>query len=668
MKSIKIKLIVFACSFTFLFSLSAQEQMESLKIGKTIYAEIAPGQKHQYTIKLKKDQNVRLKLLQDGVDVKIITYDQTKKKLEEFDSPNGRSGPENISINSIQKGDYIIEIIPIDENEPKGKYELSILKIKPKAKTHDEQVDEVFMNWDTKNTPGAAVAVVKGGKVIFKKGYGLAHLEYDIPIGPSTVFHIASVSKQFTVFSTLLLEKQGKLSLDDDIRKYIPEVPYFGKTITLRHLASHTSGMRDQWNLLAMAGWRLDDVITKEHVLKLVSKQKELNFNPGEEYVYCNTGFTLLAEVVARVSGMSFAQYTQKNIFEPLQMRSTLFYDDHEKIVKNRAYSYYQDSTGYKKSVLSYANAGATSLFTTVEDLSQWAINFSALKVGDTSIISKMNTLATLNNGKTFGGALGQFVGKYKGLNEISHGGADAGYRTFLTRFPEEDVSVIVFSNDGAFNSGGIAHKVADIFLKDKIKEEPKKEEPKSELNTENIILDQKILDSYLGDFELVPGFVINISSENGKLFGQATGQPRLTLSPTADKEFTIKEVNAKVVFISSEDGKVNLLKLHQGGNIMDAKRMQTFDKTKVNLSDFEGHFYSDELTTGYDFKIKGDKLFATHNRHSDLELNPVKKDYFNGAAWFFGQVEFVRDTEGKINGCKVTNGRVRNLHFRKIY
>ncbi|MGK0448825.1 MAG: CubicO group peptidase (beta-lactamase class C family), partial [Polaribacter sp.] len=244
-----------------------------------------------------------------------------------------------------------------------------------------KQVDELFTVWDTDNTPGAAVAIVKNGVIIYKKGYGSANLEYDIPITPSTIFHIASVSKQFTVFSILLLEKQGKLSLDDDIRKYIPEVPDFGKTITLRHLASHTSGLRDQWNLMGMAGWRPDDVITKEHILKLVTNQKELNFEPGEEYTYCNTGFTLLAEVVARVSGESFAEYTEANIFQPLQMNNTLFYDDHEKIVKNRAYSYYSDDTGFKKSVLSYANVGATSLFTTVEDLSLWAMNFNSQKI-----------------------------------------------------------------------------------------------------------------------------------------------------------------------------------------------------------------------------------------------------------------------------------------------
>ena len=302
--------------------------------------------------------------------------------------------------------------------------------------TPDEKVDKMFTSWDSKKTPGAAVAVVRDGAIIYKKGFGMANLEYDIPISPSSIFHVASVSKQFTVFSILLLQSEGKVNLDDDIRKYIPEVPDFGQTITLRHLASHTSGLRDQWTLLALAGWRLDDVITKEHVLKLVSKQKDLNFAPGDKYMYCNTGFTLLAEVVSRVSGKSFAEFTKANIFSPLQMNHTLFYDDHEKIVKNRTYSYYFGGTGFKKSVLSYANVGATSLFTTVEDLSLWAENFSELTVGNSEIIRTMNTPAILNDGEESGAALGQFVSKYKGLHEISHDGADAGYRSYLGRFP----------------------------------------------------------------------------------------------------------------------------------------------------------------------------------------------------------------------------------------
>lgn len=360
-----------------MISLHAQIKKKKLVPGTFISAEIKSGEKHQYTIQLDKDQFAFLKLMHQGIDLAVTTYNGLDEKIGDFDRPNYRDGYELFTITSTEKGVYTIEVHSIDEEDHSGNYEIFIENIKPKATTASGEVDQLFTVWDSDDTPGAAVAIVKDGKIRYKKGYGMANLEYDIPVSPASVFHIASVSKQFTVFSILLLENQGKLSLDD--------------------------------------------VITKEHVLKLVSRQKDLNFEPGEEYLYCNTGFTLLAEVVARVAEMSFAEFTEANIFEPLKMNSTLFYDDHEKIVKNRAYSYYSSKEGYKKSVLSYANVGATSLFTTVEDLSLWAMNFSDVKVGNESLINKMNTLEKLNNGETFGGALGQFVGEYKGLKEIQH-------------------------------------------------------------------------------------------------------------------------------------------------------------------------------------------------------------------------------------------------------
>lgn len=658
--------------FSFLFLLQANWAQAQTKKGvliedKSITSEISPAEKHQYLVKLNNNQFAFFRLMQDGVDLKITTYSPEGEKLEDFDSPNGKNGPELFSITSDKKGDYIIEVSPFDEKEPTGNYVLSAQAIRPKAVSQSDKVDELFTPWDSKDTPGASVAVVREGKIIYKKGYGIANLEYDIPNSPSTIFHIASVSKQFTVFSILLLEKEGKLKLEDDIRKYIPEVPDFGKTITLRHLASHTSGMRDQWNLLSMAGWRMDDVITKEHVLKLVSKQKELNFNPGEEYFYCNTGFTLLAEVVARVSEQSFAEFTQANIFEPLQMTNTLFYDDHEKIVRNRAYSYYANNNGYKKSVLSYANVGATSLFTTVEDLSLWSTNFSKLKVGNKEIVDKMNTLAVLNNGKTFGGALGQFVGEYKGLKEIQHGGADAGYRSYLTRFPDEDFSVIVFSNAAEFNPTGMAHKVVDIYLKDRIKTEPKKKEEESKEATKDVVVDQNTLDTYVGEFELQPGFIIAITKEGSRLSATATGQSTLALIPLSETEFKVDGVEAKIQFVPNDGDKIKLIKLEQGGRQMDAQRTEGFDSAAVKLSDFSGRFYSEELSTTYDFVMVDGQLTARHSRLSDFNLDPVKKDVFSGKAWFFGQIEFIRDNNNVITGCKVSNGRVRNLYFSKV-
>lgn len=628
-----------------------------------ISSEIAPGENHQYKLRLEKDQTVFLRLMQQEINLKITTYDPDGERMEEFNSRNRNNGSEFIRLSSKSKGDYSINITAVGEKASPGNYRLNVEKIKPKAVTQEELVDEVFAPWDSGQTPGAAVAVVKDGAIVYKKGYGMANLEYDIPIVPSTVFHIASISKQFTVFAVLLLEKQGELSLDDDIRKYIPEVPDFGKTITLRHLANHTSGLRDQWNLLAMAGWRLDDVITKEHVLKLVKNQKELNFDPGEEYLYCNTGFTLLAEVVSRVSGQSFAEFTDSNIFVPLGMSKTLFYDDHEKIVKNRAYSYSPDKDGYKKSVLSYANVGATSLFTTVEDLSLWALNFEDPVVGDIDMLNKMNTPAVLNNGETFGGGLGQFIGQYKGLNEIQHGGADAGYRTYLTRFPDQNLAVAVFSNDGSFSSATIAHKVVDIYLKDEFKIPEPVEKPNTE---EAVSVDLRTLESYVGEYKLEPGVTIKITEDNGILFGQASGQPVLLLKALSVNEFTVDGAGARIEFLKGTNGKTDSIKVNMGDRTMEGSRIETLEKDAVDLSDFEGNFYSDELTTGYEFIVVGDQLLARHSRSSDIELEPEKEDLFSGNKWFFGKVEFIRNAENKITGCKVSSGRVKNVWFRK--
>lgn len=476
-------LLLFTCTS----SVRAQTEKGPLNQALDIRDVIAPGETHQYSLKLAANQFAFIQLMQQGIDVKINTYDPSGLKIAEFDSPNGANGPETITLISDIKGEYILEVIPFNEEGPSGAYTLSLKHLKPKARTEEEQIDQLFTAWDRDDSPGVAVAIIQGGEIIFKKGYGIANLEYGIPITPSSVFHIASISKQFTAFSILLLAEEGKLALDDDIRQYIPEVPDFGSTITHRHLATHTSAIRDQWSLLQLAGWRMDDVITLEHVLKLVSKQKELNFEPGEEYSYCNTGFTLLAEVVSRVSGMSFAEFTEEHIFKPLEMKSTLFYNDHERIVKNRAYSYSSEGSGFKKRKLNFANVGATSLFTTVEDLSLWAANFKNLIVGSEAIFKQLRTPARLNNGEEFGGALGQFVGTFKGLREIEHGGADAGYRAFLARFPDQDFAVAVFSNSGEFNSSAAAHSIADIYLEKQYKQDPKEEEVAGEVVSETV-------------------------------------------------------------------------------------------------------------------------------------------------------------------------------------
>ncbi|MCB0631322.1 MAG: serine hydrolase [Lewinella sp.] len=652
------------------FTINSHAQTTRLKSKDRIERSLNANESHEYSLSLKKGHFYYIELVQDGVDAIITAFDPDGEKIADFDSPNGYYGPEPIILTTDRTGSYRLMVKALNTMDKAGKYTLQILSDKRKPTTPEEQVDQLFIPWDKPESPGASIAVVRNGKVIYSKGYGYANLEYDIPNSPTTIFHIASVSKQFTAFAIATLADQGKVDLDADIRIYLPEVPDFGEKITLRQLGHHISGLRDQWNLLAMAGWRLDDVITKEHVLKLVSRQKDLNFKPGAEYLYCNTGFTLMAEVVSRVTGQSFAEWTQANIFQPLGMTNTLFYDDHEKIVKNRAYSYGEGQGTFEKRVLSYANVGATSLFTTVEDLAKWAINFDKMTVGNAAIMKQMHEQGILNNGEKISYAYGQVIGEYKGLKMVSHGGADAGYRTYLARFPEQGLSVIVFSNLGTFNPGSLAFQIVDIYLKDQIKE-PVTDAPASPVaaasEKPSVEVSEAQLESYTGRYEIGPNFILTITREGKELYAQATGQPRLKIQPVAENEFFSPDANATVVFEKNSEGMVHQSILKQGGREITMPRLTDFDPAKVNLSAYTGNFYSPELETTYHFIVEKGKLIARHQRHPDIELTPTKKDNFSGNTWFFGQVAFTTDESQAINGCLVSGGRVRDLRFKKV-
>ena len=525
-----------------------------------------------------------------------------------------------------------------------------------------KKVDQLFETWDKPESPGAAIAVIKDGAVVYKRGYGSANLEYNVPITPQTVFHVASVSKQFTAFAITLLANQGKLSLDDDIRKHLPEVPDFGKKITIRHLIHHTSGLRDQWTLLGMAGWRLDDVITKEHIMKMVRHQKELNFDPGAENLYSNTGYTLLAVIVERVSGLSFRDYTEANMFKPLGMTNTHFHDDHERIVKNRAYSYASAGPGggYKAAPLNYANVGATSLFTTAEDLARWVINFEDKKIGGADVIKQMQQLGVLNSGKELGYAFGLSIGPYRGLNTVGHAGGDAAYRSFAFWFPEQRFGVVVLSNFGSLNPQQMAMRIADVFLADKLTAEPPKPAP---VERTAVKVDPALLEAYAGRYLLDGRTLVIITKEGDKLMGQPGGSPKAELIPQSDNTFFVKEAGSDVTFERDEKGNVVRLAIKTGSQNQSAKRLGS-PATAVQLNQFAGDYYSPELGTSYTIVIKDGKLIAQHRRHDDISLTELDGDLFSSNRWFFQTVQFTRDSEKRITGFRLSSGRARNVRF----
>lgn len=371
--------------------------------------------------------------------------------------------------------------------------------------TLEAKVDQLFAEWNNPDTPGAALAVTRDDETIYTQGYGTANLEYDIPITPTTIFDIASVSKQFAAFAIATLSHEGKLSLDDDIRAHLSDVPDFGNTITVRHLLHHTSGLRDWVQSLVIAGVAMEDVISFKHILKMARHQKALNFEPGAAYLYSNTGYNLLAEIVERVTGNSFTEWTDTHIFKPLAMTNTHFHDDHQMILKNRAYSYQAvEDNGFKHAINNTTALGSSSLYSTVEDLAKWILNFDNTQIGEQVVIDQMHQQGVLNNGEQISYALGLNIGEYRGLQTVGHSGSWRGFRSHLIRFPEQQFGVVILCNLDTFNPLRLTEKVADLYLADvlapiKASEPEKAAEPAEETKSEPLTPEQ--LSEFEGDY-----------------------------------------------------------------------------------------------------------------------------------------------------------------------
>jgi CubicO group peptidase (beta-lactamase class C family) len=366
-------------------------------------------------------------------------------------------------------------------------------------------VDEVFSDLTKAGSPGCALGVYRDGKIVYANGYGLANLEENVPITPQSVFDIGSTSKQFTAASILLLEKQGKLSINDDIRKYIPELPDYGQKITILHLLNHTSGLRDYLTLMELAGINIDSVTTDEDALKMIVRQKALNFAPGSDWLYSNTGFFLLSVIVKRMSGKSLREFAAENIFTPLEMTHTQYRDDHTWLIANRAMAYdaKEKGGGYSLDVSYFEQTGDGAVHTSVEDLLKWDENFYSGQIGGKDFLSEIQEQGKLNSGKVLEYAKGLFISDYRGLHTVSHGGSWGGYRAELLRFPEQHFSVACLCNLGSASPSNRAHRVADIYLASLMKprEEKKKESKDDQRQKAEIRLTEEQLRDYAGEY-----------------------------------------------------------------------------------------------------------------------------------------------------------------------
>ncbi len=535
------------------------------------------------------------------------------------------------------------------------------------------RIDSIFSQFSDK-TPGISISLVDKNKSVLRRSFGNAQLEYDVPVNSKTVFHIASDSKRFTALAILMLEAQGKLNLSDNIRDYLTEFPGFEYKITIEYLLQHTSGLRDQWQLLGMAGWRMEDIVTQEQILKVLYKQKELNFSPKSEFVYCNSGYTLLAEIVKIVSGQSFEDFTKENIFEPLEMFNTHFHTNHNHIVKNRAYSYSKvnDST-FQKDILNFANAGATGLFTTVEDLEKWLINVMSEnpKVGSPDIFKKMQKQLVLNSGEEMIYGMGEMVFNIGGRKLIGHGGNDAGFNSFVGYYPEYNVGIIALCNWREVASGNLVIELVSEYLKDKTLSK-KNDTPKriEKIKRKFIKPSKHQLEQQVGIYE-TPWGNVYVKDMNGELYFKNVGDDSKFMLFNAEKResYYNKEEKLVLVFLEERKGVFNKLKVTGPNNTnFSARRIYLSNYSKEDLIEFTGIFTSKELNTTYKIILQGDSLIAKHSRHSDIPLANKSKDRFTGNKWFFDILEFTRNEENEINGVLISGGRGRakNVRFNK--
>jgi CubicO group peptidase (beta-lactamase class C family) len=330
----------------------------------------------------------------------------------------------------------------------------------------ESQIDALFNNWNLDNHPGGVVGVLQSGEITYLNAFGNASLEYGVPNNDLTLFNIGSISKQFTAMGIVLLQQKGLLSVDDKIQKYFPEIPIFSNPITIKHLLHHTSGLRDFHELMALAGWRGDDYRTNEDVMRLLKMQTDLNFKPGEQFMYSNTGYVVLAEIIERVTGVDFKVWMQNNVFEPLQMKNTYVEDNNQHIVSNRATSYYHSHEKVFEMAQAYwAYTGAGNMYSTTEDLLKWAHNFYDPKTGWGQSFEVLQTLGGLNNGRPINYAFGIYIDEMFGRKRIQHAGVVGGYRTFLCTYPEEELSIVVSTNFSNAPFGERADDIAGVLL-----------------------------------------------------------------------------------------------------------------------------------------------------------------------------------------------------------
>lgn len=511
-------------------------------------------------------------------------------------------------------------------------------------------VDAVFADYDKPATPGCMVGVLRAGTVVYSRGYGRANLEHDVPFTTRTVFDIGSTSKQVVAAAIVLLAQDGRLSLDDDIRKHLPEMPDYGTTITVRHLLTHTSGLRDYINLMLLGGWQFEDVTTPAQALDVVRRQRGLDFAPGTEFSYSNSGFFLASLIVERASGKPLGAFARERLFQPLGMIATRYMDDHAAVVPRRATGYEPAGDGFKVSVSNWEQLGDGAVQTSIDDISRWDANFYTAKVGGRALVDALTTVHRLKSGEPTSYGLGLFVDEYRGLPVVRHGGSWAGYRAELLRFPAAQLSIAVLCNRGEADAETRADRVADVVLQGRFS----KPVPPAAARPQPA--DTRSLAKFAG---------VYWNAERMEVLRFGTDEHGLALvgggglRPLADTgEGTYGTSGLRLRFVDASPRRVE--RLGRGGAVTALTAADAWHPDAATLDRYTGTWVSEELQTRWVFERDGDALVVKDLRSTPRRWTPAVRDVFTSS---FVAVQFMQ-RDGAIDEMLVGAGRARGMRF----
>lgn len=523
--------------------------------------------------------------------------------------------------------------------------------------------------------PGALLGLVRKGELIAAHAVGQADLSFAVPFALDTPTNIGSTGKQFTGYAIALLQERGQLSLDDDIRDYFPQLPDFGKTVTLRHLATHTSGYREFLNALALAGVRIDkgDWIEPAEAIALIQRQPALQNSPGEEWNYNNTGYVLLAQVIEQVTEMPFGDWLAQEVFAALGMDSTRVRSSPVVVLPGAARGYSKDGEDWREARDLGGAPGAGAVYTTLADMARWMGELGSFAHGGVRVGELLSEAFPNTN---YG--LGLMLDDWRGLRRWQHGGGDLGHLSAFYFYPDQNAGVMVFANHHELPPD-LVNRLTELLLADVLP--PTAAVPTdADAPFEDVLpptaivpadpdapFEDAFFDAYVGRYELesVPGFVLRFFRDDGRYMTQATGQPAVEITPIDSRSFSIEVVDARIVFEPAEDGRSPALTLFQNGEHR-AVRQDDGDEARPDLSELVGRYFSAELETFYELGIEDDQLTLRHRRFGPLTLHHARDESFTGS-FPVATVDFVRDEQGRVSGLKAGNGRTRDVWFERV-